>query len=248
MPIHNWSRTPPGFFHHFHQRWSGAICDALNDGRLPHGFYALVEQRAIGLVPDVLTLQHQSRAPDTPTAPVPRGGLAVTDAPPKARFVSRAEDDVYAAKANRVVVRTSAGRVVAVIEILSPGNKSTRYAVRWFIEKTLDLLRQDINVLVVDLFPPSPRDPQGIHPLIREAVLDEPFELPPDKPLTLAAYVAGLLWTAYVEPVAVGDALPDMPVFLDADTYVLVPLDPTYRETWDRCPREFKDAVLAAVR
>jgi Protein of unknown function (DUF4058) len=248
MPIHNWSRTPPGFFHHFHQFWSVEVCNALNDGRLPQGFYALVEQRAIGLVPDVLTLEHQPRSPGAPSAPVPRGRLAVADAPPKARFVSRAEEDVYAAKANRVVVRTSAGRVVAVIEILSPGNKSTRYAVRSFVEKTLDLLRQDINVLVVDLFPPSPRDPQGIHPLIWEAVLDEPFELPPDKPLTLAAYVAGVPWTAYVEPVAVGDSLPDMPVFLDADTYVLVPLDPTYRETWDRCPREFKDAVLAAAR
>jgi Protein of unknown function (DUF4058) len=248
MPIHNWSRTPPGFFHHFHQRWSGAICDGLNDGRLPQGFYALVEQRAIGLVPDVLTLELQPGAPGAPTTPAPRGGLAVADAPPKTRFVSRGEAGVYAAKANRVVVRTSAGRVVAVIEILSPGNKSSQYAVRSFVDKTLDLLRQDINVLVVDLVPPSPRDPQGIHPLIWGAVGDDAFELPSDKPLTLAAYVAGLPWTAYVEPVAVGDALPDMPVFLDPGTYVPVPLEPTYRETWDRCPREFKDAVLATAR
>jgi hypothetical protein len=247
MPIHDWSRTPPGFFHHFHQFWSVAICTALNDGRLPQGYYALVEQHAIGLVPDVLTLQHQSRSPAGPSAPPPRGGLAVVDAPPKTRFVTRAEEDVYAAKANQVVVRTSAGRVVAVIEIVSPGNKTAHYALRAFVEQSLELLRHDVHLLVVDLFPPSPHDPQGIHPLIWDAVRDERFELPPDKPLTLAAYVAGTPRTAYVEPVAVGDSLPDMPVFLDAETYVPVPLDLTYRETWDRCPREFRDAVLATA-
>jgi hypothetical protein len=136
---------------------------------------------------------------------------------------------------------------VAVIEILSPGNKSSQHAVRSFVEKTVDLLFQDINLLVIDLFPPTPRDPQGIHPLIWGAVRDEPFELPPDKPLTLAAYAAGPPRTAYVEPVAVGDPLPDMPVFLDERIYVPVPLDSTYQETWARCPGPFKEAVLAAA-
>lgn len=247
MPIHDWSRAPSGLFHHFHQRWSGAICDALNDGRLPAGYYALVEQHAIGLVPDVLTLQ------SLPAANSPGngrgGGVAVADAPPKARFVSRADDEdaVYAARANRVVVRTSAGRVVAVIEIVSPGNKATRHAVRSFVDKAVDLLRQDVNLLVVDLFPPTPRDPQGLHPLIWGAVRDEPFELPADKPLTLAAYAAGPPRTAYVEPVAAGNPLPDMPIFLDPHTYVPVPLEPTYLETWNRCPREFKDAIQASA-
>jgi hypothetical protein len=41
MPIHDWSGKPVGLFHHFHQRWAGSICDALNAGRLPKGFYAL---------------------------------------------------------------------------------------------------------------------------------------------------------------------------------------------------------------
>jgi hypothetical protein len=235
MVIHDWSQNSLGLFHHFRQFWTGAICDGLNDRWLPEGFYALIESHSADAALDMLTLRQ-------------RGGLAVADAPPKTRFVSRGEAGVYAVKANRVVVRTSSGRVVAAIEILSPGNKSSQYAVRSFVEKTLDLLRQDINVLVIDLFPPSARDPQGIHPLIWGEVGDEPFELPTDKPLTLAAYVAGLPWTAYVEPVAVGNSLPDMPVFLDAGTYVPVPLDSTYRETWDRCPREFKDAVLATAR
>jgi hypothetical protein len=39
---------------------------------------------------------------------------------------------------------------------------------------------------------------------------DQQFELPPDKPLTLAAYQVEPIKTAYVEAVAVGDQLPDM--------------------------------------
>src|SRR5688572_29607390 len=126
MPIHDWPHAPPGYFHHFHQFWSVAICDSLNNGRLPKGYFALVEQSAIGLVPDVLTLQQSTRA----SAPAGRsparrpgggggsgGGLAVADVPPQTRFVSRADENVYAAKANRIAVRESHGGVVAVIEI-----------------------------------------------------------------------------------------------------------------------------------
>lgn len=238
MPIHAWSAAPSGLFHHFHQRWSGAICDSLNDGRLPENLFALVEQNASGLYPDVLTLQGGLGGPRT-------GGLSVADAPPKARFVRRASDEgAYAAKANRVVVRNSAGRVVSVVEIVSPGNKNTRSAVRSFVEKSVDLIGQGVNLLLIDLFPPSPRDPQGLHPLIWGEIQEEPFELPADKPLTIASYAAGIPVTAYVEPVAVGDPLPETAIFVDPDTYVLVPLEPTYQETWSRCPRQFKEAVV----
>lgn len=53
---------------------------------------------------------------------------------------------------------------------------------------------------------------------------------------------------AYVEPVAVGDALKDMPLFLDADRYVPAPLGETYQTCWNVCPQALKDAVLNGVR
>ncbi len=43
-------------------------------------------------------------------------------------------------------------------------------------------------MLVIDLFPPSKRDPQGIHKLIWDEFQEEDLELPADKRLTLAAY------------------------------------------------------------
>jgi hypothetical protein len=44
MPIHDWTRVDAGLFHHFHQRWTSALCDALNTGGLPPDYFALIEQ------------------------------------------------------------------------------------------------------------------------------------------------------------------------------------------------------------
>jgi hypothetical protein len=213
----------------------------LNAGRLPKGYAALIEQSAAGVYPDVITLERGSKVGGRRNAP---GGIAVATAPPKTRFVSEASDeDVYAAKANRIAIHHPLGKVVSIIEIVSPGNKNSRHALRTFLEKNLDFLHRGIHLLIIDLFLPSRRDPQGIHKAIWDEICDEPFELPQDKPLTLAAYSAGVPMKAYVEPVAVGSPLPDMPVFLDPDTYILAPLEATYRAAWETCPEVFKEAI-----
>jgi hypothetical protein len=245
MPIHDWSRVDANVFHDFHQVWATNIRTALNAGLLPPGYSALVEQHAAGLVPDVLAVQRRPRRspPDGPTS----GGTLIAT-PPKTRHVIPMEDETLAAMGNRVVVRHRLGEVVCVIEIVSPGNKAGRYAVERFVSKTAEFLRNGIHLLVIDLFPPGPRDPQGIHPLIAAEFGDKPFTLPEDKPLTLAAYVAGDLDagrvpTAYVEPVAVGDVLPDMPAYLDWPGHVLVPLEATYQTTWASCPADMRELV-----
>jgi hypothetical protein len=68
--------------------------------------------------------------------------------------------------ADRVAIHHGLGDVLAVIEIVSPGTKSSRHALRTFAEKAAELIRQGVNLLVVDLFPPGARDPKGIHPSI----------------------------------------------------------------------------------
>ncbi len=113
---------------------------------------------------------------------------------------------------------------MAVIAIVSPGNKNSGNALRAFVRKAADLIWQGIHLLVVDLFSPSDRDPQGIHKAIWDEIGDEPFELPADKPLTVVAYRAIPTKTAYVGPVAVGDDLPSLPIFLTEDEYVPAPL------------------------
>ena len=120
-------------------------------------------------------------------------------APPKARLVRRSEADLYAEKASRVTVRHRHGDVVAVIEIVSPGNKGSRAEFKAFIDKAAALLRQRVHLLLVDLFPPGKRDPQGIHKALWDEFQEEDFELPADKPFTLAAYDAGPPQVAYVD-------------------------------------------------
>jgi hypothetical protein len=57
MPVHDWTRVSAGTFHDFHQAWIIAIRDALNDGLLPEGYYAMAEQVAGRPHPDVLALE-----------------------------------------------------------------------------------------------------------------------------------------------------------------------------------------------
>jgi hypothetical protein len=230
MPVHDWTRVRPNRFHDFHQSWTIAIRNALNAGCLPSGYFAMVEQRTGGPEPDVITLELK------PPAGPASGGLAVDLQPPKARFVSRTDAETYARKANRVTVRHPDGDVVAVVEIISPGNKDSRHALRAFARKAVEFLQAGVHLLIVDLFPPSRRDPQGIHKAIWDRMHEEPFTLPPDKPLTLAAYAVGTETVAYIEPVAVGDTVPDMPIFLTADRYVPCPLEATYLTAWEQFP------------
>src|SRR5262245_29034481 len=85
MPIHDWTRVEAGVFHHFHPGWVVAIGNALNGGRLPPGYMAMVEQVTGRPIPDVVTLQ--AREPGEG----PEGGIAVATAPPSARVIARME-------------------------------------------------------------------------------------------------------------------------------------------------------------
>jgi hypothetical protein len=247
MPVHNWSVAPPGLFHHFHQQWSAALCVRLNEGILPENYFALIEQSAARFFPDVLALHETDESGNSARDDEARGGIAVADAPPKTRFVSRpSEAEEYTLRANRVVVRTTGDRVVAAIEIVSPGNKASARAMETFLEKSIAFLARGVNLLVVDLFPPTPRDPQGLHPLIWGEVIDEPFALPDGEPLTLASYMAGPPPEAYVEPMRPGGAMPDMPLFIGAGVYIPCPLEATYTRAWEQSPRQFRNAVTGA--
>jgi hypothetical protein len=235
MPIHDWTRVRANRFHDFHQSWTTALSNALNAGRLPRGYFAMVEPKYGRPEPDVIALELPSSA-----APPPSAILSVALHPPKVRFVTRTENAAHARKANRVTVRHPDGDVAAVIEIVSPGNKDSRNALDDFARKAVAFLNAGVHLLIVDLFPPSRRDPQGIHKVIWDYLHEEPFTLPADKPLTLAAYAVSTETVAYVEPVAVGDTLPDMPLFLTGEGHVPCPLETTYQTAWEQFPAPLK--------
>ncbi len=61
--------------------------------------------------------------------------------------------------------------------------------------------------------------------------------------MTLAAYESAGRVRAFIEPVGVGDALSDMPLFLEPARYVEVPLEERYGLAFDAVPRRWR-AVL----
>lgn len=237
MPIHDWTRVDAGLFHAFHCCWIVELARALNRGVLPSDYFALPEQNIRGPIADLLTFK---LAAGNEGSHNNGGGIAIAERAPQTRMTKRAEADSYAQIANHITIRHRHGDVVAVLEIVSPGNKGSRAEFRTFVEESSDLIRQGIHLLVIDLFPPGKRDPHGVHKAIWDEFNEEDLELLADKPLTLASYDAGPDYVAYVEFVGVGDALPDMPIFLQPELYVPVPLDATYQAAWEVFPTPLK--------
>lgn len=87
---------------------------------------------------------------------------------------------------------------------------------------------------------PTSRDLHGIHGALWEAITGDFYERPDNEPLTLASYDAATGVRAFVEPVAVGDSLIDMPLFLAPRRHVLVPLEETYQKAFDSVPRRWR--------
>lgn len=219
MPIHDWTRVTAGTWHDFHLAWIAEVRTILNSGLLPADYYAQAE----------------------PIAESPEPDVVIGTAPTRARMTAVTEMDTYALKRRTIVIRhTSDDRIVALLEIVSPGNKSSRHALRSFVEKAVEALYRGYHLLIVDLFPPGPRDPNGIHGAIWAEVSDEPFTLPSDEPLTLVSYSAGLPKRAYIEPTVVGRELIDVPLFLEPEIYVNVPLEATYCAAYRGVPRRWQ--------
>jgi hypothetical protein len=149
---------------------------------------------------------------------------------------------VYAHQPTRLVSGAPFGRVIAVIEILTPGDKS-RIGQTWLLKKWRQLLNQGIHLLVIDLFRSAELDPQGIHNALWKDISGQALELRTDKPLVVVAYSAGPAIEAYIEPLAVGDVLPEMPLFLDPTHYVAVPLETRYQEAWAVCPQPVRELL-----
>jgi hypothetical protein len=134
-------------------------------------------------------------------------------------------------------------RIVALIEILSPGNKDRQLHLDLFAEKVVTALQSGIHVLVVDVHPPSEWDPDGIHGAIWDLVSTSDFRLPLERQRTAVAYLADRMPEAFVEPFAIGERLPKMPLFLTLDWYISVELEDAYAAAYAALPSIVKDVV-----
>jgi len=244
MPVHDWSRVDAGTFHAFHGSWITHLMGALNNGLLPDGYYALAEQHAGMRIPDVITLH----SPDILTGrphPPGNGGVALIDAPPRIsrKLVASVELSYKALRRTLAIRHVSGHRLVAIVEIVSPGNKDRWSSVAEFAEKVESALRNGIHVLLIDLFVPGKHDPHGIHGAAWSFFDTQEYELPIDRPLSLASYLAGQIPEAYLEHVRFGQTLSEMPLFLEYRAHVNTPLELTYTRAYQDMPSFCRDLL-----
>jgi hypothetical protein len=151
---------------------------------------------------------------------------------------------MYQTRRRTVTIRhVSDHRIVALLEIVSPGNKDRASSVASFVDKVDGALGRDINVLVVDLFPPGKHDPRGMHGAIWMRYDLQEYVVPSDHALTLVSYRADGMVEAYVEHLAVGDPLSEMPLFVDPDLYINIPLERTYQTAYCGVPDFWRDVI-----
>jgi hypothetical protein len=134
---------------------------------------------------------------------------------------------------------------VAVIELVSPGNKSSDYPLDTFVRKTVKFLRGGVHLLVIDPHPPGTHDPDGLHPLIWEHFGSQPFTLPERQDRLLAAYRVGEGIGAYLNVLGVGEPFPEMPLFLTPHNYLPVDLEASYLRAYELVPREYREELEA---
>ena len=238
MPMHDWTKVDAGVYHAFHHEWISEIHRAVLK-RLPEDYYSLPEQQAAGFGPDVLTLKFDDE--DAKSV-----GTVATKVRPSTRMYQETPTEFYLRKKKAVVIRHVSGdRIVAMIEIVSPGNKNLAHGLRAFVQKARELLQQKVHLLIIDPFPASSRDPHGLHAAIFEEIQDDPLELPADSPLSVFSYECDDRVRTYLEPLSVGDSLPEMPVFLYPGMYIDVPLEATYLSAWEAVPKRWQRVIAA---
>ena len=266
VPIHDWTRVDAGIWHDFHVAWIGEIRKQLNAGLLPDPFYALAEPQGGFSVEgeddepgadlsdddpdeprrfeaDLLTLRDEGGAAAS------GGGVALLDRPPRVRLTGALRDGPLT---RRIAVRHgSDDRVVALIELVSPGNRDGWGKIGSFCEKVVAAIRGGVHVLMIDLFPPTPLLPAGMRGEIAGRFGGQ-YAPPAGEPLTCAAYrAAGSATTTFVEPLRVGARPPTMPLFLSGtppsdQNRVDLPLADGYAAAFAPTPAKYRRVLEAA--
>ncbi|ETX04157.1 DUF4058 family protein [Candidatus Entotheonella palauensis] len=226
MPLHHWpnARVP---WRSFHNHWIVRLVEYLNADVLPSGFQARPTELIIGIEPDLLRLQ-DSDQPETDRQISSQStlGEATTTAvlPPPAE---RPMVGIYSAY--------DTNRIVAVIELVSPGNKDGPEAVKHFVEKALFLLQEGVHVMVIDVIR-LPRQAMR-RPILKRLGLNDEGD---SHQIWVSSYCSlpdsepqpHLKVREWAHTVDVNASLPDLPLFLRTDQqWVMVDLESTYQAT-----------------
>jgi hypothetical protein len=221
------NRTHP--WRSFHGAWAAAIARLLNQGILPAGYYAVPLLDRDGPIEiDVATLRDQE-APATP------GGAAApqTWAPPAPALAVAVELPAGDGVEVQVFADDGDPRLAAAVELLSPRNKDRLQARQAFAVKCVGYLQQGSSVVVVDTVTTRRADLNSA--ILSLLGVDAGAAMPTG--LSAVSYRAVgreeetqqlQLWPA---PLALGQPLPTLPLWIASDFSVPLDLEASYQAT-----------------
>ena len=177
------------------------------------------------------------------------GATALAEAEPAAAVVGEVDESaLYALKRRTVTIRHATNdRIVALLEIASPGNKDRPQSVQKFVDKAVAALQSGYHLVVVDLLPPRQSDPAGLASAVWEEMGGRRFDRPAGKPLSAASFRVADRVRCYAEPFAPGEGVPVLPLFYDPDWYVNLPLEATYAAAYEGVPRRWKRVIESGL-
>jgi len=239
---------PPLYPHHhwesFHSNWATRIADGIT-AELPPEFQVEEHTHAgPGFEIDVATYEGETSPEDMgSTGPALATRAAPAYAPPVPdRTIPAAFPDTFEIR----VFSTTAGlTLVAVVELVSPGNKDRPAERRAFATKCASYLAQGVSLIVIDIITNRRANLHNEIMHLMEAAPDLNF--PADVTLYTTAYRPARrqeheeidLW---MRPLTVGAPLPVMPLRLTGDLFVAVDFEAAYQEACLR--RRLPSAVV----
>lgn len=231
MPLLDHFRPPlrnrPGW-QTVHGTWIHYLMRSLNRSLLPPGYRAVRESKFNGVEVDVgLVREPQAVYETTPVAASTCAGYRI---PPY-----DADAAGVVSPYGRVLVFREDGdaRLVGAIELVSPGNKDRPEERKAFAAKMQTYIQSGVSLIVADIVTVPSANLNNVW--AAEFGSGEGCLLAPEDATYASAYRpyhAGhdprvQMW---MRPVAVGELLPTLPLFIDANQAVPIDLDTTYAE------------------
>jgi hypothetical protein len=232
MPVHDWSRGDDSLYHNFHLGWPIEVAGRLN-GMVEPAYFAMTETWELRPTPGFCHLPEPDK--DVGRSRQPPG----TDEPPPACHHVLTDTRVQYAFRAVTVRRADHHQPVAAVMWVTRQDKETPYRLRAVVRHAVAALTHGVGLVLIDLFPPTPLAPAGVHGAVWEDLAGRPDDSPADRPFAVVSYDAERV-AAHVHPLAVGDPLPAVPLFLDGGRHVMLSLGESYRAAWDVLPRPLR--------
>ena len=219
-PIRHWES--------FHVNWAGAIADALNETLLPEGYFA-EEHAQVGPRVEIDVATFTDPESTVRSASATATLVSPAWAPPvPAMIVPAAFGDAF-----EILVFENEGgtRLVAAIELVSPGNKDRAGHRKAFAVKCASYLCRGIALQVIDIV--TSRRENLHNEIMRVLGHGSECELSPEttlygvayRPIVRAQHEQIEIWPTTLE---IGQALPVLPLALSAELCLPIDLESTY--------------------